>query len=73
MSYDRKLIKGETTTLKSEVVKVDECIKYIESCGYEIQSRNKGRYSFYNPNRPDEHKWMVFSLAELRETYHNGW
>lgn len=71
--YDRQLVKGLTLTAKSNVVKVFECIKYIESCGWELKRRTKGFYFFHNPNAHEGQRDMFFSLKELRETYHNGW
>jgi len=73
MSIDRILVKGVTTTEKAEVVKVDECIRYIESCGWLLKSRARGSYNFRNENAHINFRDMNFSLAELREAYHNGW
>lgn len=73
MTYDRRLVKGVTTTDKSQLVKVGECIKYIEACGWKLQQRARGYYFFYNSNANLAQRDMVFSLAELREAYHNGW
>lgn len=73
MSIERKLVKGVTTTDVAEVVKVDECIRYIESCGWLLQTRSRGYYNFYNENAHENFRTMIFSLAELREAYHNGW
>ena len=73
MSIDRQLVKGVTTTDVAEVVKVDECIRYIESCGWKLKTRSRGYYYFYNPNAAEFQRDMTFSLKELRETYHNGW
>ncbi len=73
MSIERQLVKGVTTTEVAEVVKVDECIRYIESCGWQLKTRSRGYYYFYNPNAAEFHRDMTFSLKELRETYHNGW
>lgn len=73
MSIDRHLTPGITLTDKAGVVKVDECVKYIESCGWTLKHRSKGYYYFYNPNAADYHRDLTFSLAELREAYLNGW
>lgn len=72
-AYDRRLVQGDTLTANSEVVKVGECIQYIESCGWKLKNRARGYYYFYNPNAHEGHRDMTFSLKELRETYHNGW
>lgn len=71
--YDRRFVKGVTTTDTAEVVKVDECIRYIEACGWKLTRRTTGYYSFHNPNANVAHRDMVFTLKELREAYHNGW
>ena len=73
MTYDRRLVKGVTTTLNAQLVKVDECIKYIEACGWELKHRARGYYFFYNTKASPGQQDMKFSLAELREAYHNGW
>jgi hypothetical protein len=70
--YERKLVKGVTTTLGRGLVTVTECIKYIESCGWKLTRQARGLYIFENPNSkilPE----ATFSLRELRDTYHNGW
>lgn len=72
MSIDRHLTPGVTLT-NNGVVKVDECIKYIESCGWTLQWRSKGYYGFYNPDADAYHRDLSFTLAELREAYLNGW
>jgi len=73
MSIDRHLTPGVTLTDKAKVVKVDECIKYIVSCGWTLKQRTKGYYLFNNPNAADYHRDLAFSLAELRHAYLNGW
>lgn len=71
--YDRRFVKGETTTNVAEVVKVDECIRYIEACGWKLMRRTTGYYAFRNPNATIDLREMTFTLKELREAYHNGW
>jgi hypothetical protein len=73
MSIERQLVKGVTTTDVAEVVKVNECIRYIESCGWLLKQRARGYYYFRNENANEGQRDMTFSLAELREAYHNGW
>jgi hypothetical protein len=73
MSIDRHLTPGVTLTDKAGVVKVDECIKYIESCGWTLRRRTTGYYAFHNPNANEVHRDMTFTLAELRHAYINGW
>lgn len=70
--YERKLVPGVTTTNGLQVVKVDECIAYIESCGWKLKNRTRGHYTFVNP-RSSVLPRVRFSLKELRETYAKGW
>lgn len=56
-----------------KIVKVEKCIEYIESTGWKLKQRARGYYYFRKENAPVEHRDMVFSLAELRKIYHNGW
>ena len=58
---------------RTGLVPVKECIKYIEGCGWMLKRRNKSFYLFRNEKANDVHKEMIFSLAELRETYETGW
>lgn len=71
--YPRRLLLGVTTTKKRGLVKAKECIKYIESCGWLFRGKNFGSYRFYNSSAQPEQRWMVFTLAGLRDAYINGW
>jgi hypothetical protein len=73
MSIERTLVKGVTTTDVAQVVKVDECIRYIESCGWLLKRRARGEYYFRNEKATEGQRDMTFSLAELRDAYLNGW
>lgn len=58
---------------KEKLPGVKECIAYIESCGWKLKNRGRSYYYFYNPDRPVEHKQMVFNLTELRHAFKHGW
>lgn len=73
MSIERRLVKGVTTTETAEVVKVGECIRYIESCGWLLKKRARGYYHFRNEKANESQRDMTFTLAELRESYLKGW
>ncbi len=77
-----------SNTPQKDMPNVEECIKYIESCGWKLIMRGKVRfnpnfkpskmtgaplYYFRNESANIWHKDFYFSLHELREAYRNGW
>lgn len=55
------------------LVPVEECINYIESCGWKLKTKSRGFYCFENPHASISFKTFNFTLKQLRETYKNGW
>ena len=58
----------------SRIPHVKECIKYIESCGYEYEYGYNGSYKFrkLSPTRPGMTE-VYFTLQDLRHAFKNGW
>ncbi len=61
-----------SNTPQKDMPNVEECIKYIESCGWKLITRGK-IYYFRNESANIWHKDFYFSLHELRDAYRNGW
>ena len=59
-------------TTKRKLPTVGECIAYIESTDYKLTSRKRGWYLFESPKCPAHCRVLSFSLAELRDTWRNG-
>ena len=58
---------------RNSLPKVNDCIAYIESCGWKLVNRYRTVYYFKNEDICIEHKQMRFTLSELRHAYVNGW
>ncbi len=58
---------------KEGLVPVNECIRYIESCGWKLTTKSRGFYCFENPHATISFRTFNFTLKQLRETYKNGW
>lgn len=56
------------------IPKVDDCIAYIESCGWKLETR-KARWYRFTPIAPrsDGKTCIAFTTTELRHAYTNGW
>ncbi len=50
--------------------RVQDCIKYIESCGWHFEYHSTQRYVFGNNNKAQT---IAFTLHELRDAVINGW
>jgi hypothetical protein len=57
---------------KDKKPKIDDCIEYIESCGWKLKSRKDGFFLFVNENCKVIQS-VVFDKCEIREAYKNGW
>ena len=58
---------------KDKLPKVGDCIAYIESCGWMLDSQYRGIYYFQNVDANMAHKLMRFTLTELRHAFKYGW
>lgn len=47
---------------------IQDCIKYIESCGWDFLYYNRPWYAFGNGK-----KTITFTLTEIREAFKFGW
>lgn len=55
-------------SFNGKVTTIDECKKYMESCGWSFQHRDIfGNYIFRNETRVVGQKELAFTLRELRE------
>jgi hypothetical protein len=68
------------TKLNNKIPKVKDCIKYIETCGWNlINYTNKYNAYLYwfkglnNRTNAAGNNTICFSLTELRDAYKNGW
>jgi hypothetical protein len=54
---------------------VKDCIKYIESCGWEFQYYNIGWYVFkrINGRKFASQSEVTFTLKEIRNAFKYGW
>lgn len=58
------------------IVKVKDCIAYIEGCGWKFIGRQYGSYWFKGNNGKTNmagSNTIPFTLTELRHAYNNGW
>jgi hypothetical protein len=58
------------------IVKVKDCIAYIEGCGWKFIGRQCGAYWFKSVNgrkTMSGNNKIPFTLTELRHAYNNGW
>lgn len=53
--------------------KIDDCIEYIESCGWRLVLRKRGTYLFHLKKRCEVIDYVEFTLKEIREAYLKGW
>ena len=58
---------------KNHIEPVENCIRYIESCGWILKARARSYYYFRNENASEGMRDQSFSLRELRDTFKNGW
>jgi hypothetical protein len=60
---------------KPIIVKVKDCIKYIEGCGWKLDYYNRPWYVFKSLQWPTSKnpRRVTFTLTELRHAYNNGW
>jgi len=56
------------------ITPVDQCIAYIESCGWKLETRERRWYRF-NRVTPAEGKsnFIAFTMTELRDAFNHGW
>ncbi len=55
---------------------VDQCIAYIESCGWKLETRESRWYRFTRANGQQgtpNPNFVSFTTAELRHAFLNGW
>jgi hypothetical protein len=56
------------------IVPVDDAIKYIESCGWKLRTREGKWYRFDKaPENTGSTNEVSFTLTEIRDAYNNGW
>ena len=61
------------TKNKEPLPTIKQCLKYMESCGYELTNQYHCVYYLRNENKPIEFKNFTFTLTELRHAYKFGW
>lgn len=60
---------------KLSLIKVGECISYVESLGYRLTTRGRGFYQFkiLDKSKRPEHNWeMNWTLNEMRHAVKYG-
>lgn len=55
------------------ITPVDQCIAYIESCGWKLRTRRLKWYRFdaTDPNKTTRE--VAFTLNQIRDAFNNGW
>ncbi len=55
------------------ITPVNQCIAYIESCGWKLETREGRWYRFTRLVRDCKPCFVAFTTRELRDAFNNGW
>lgn len=61
--------------MTNKLPKVEDCIAYVCSLGYDVLWRSRGRYCFHakpGSNRPAHNQIMTWTLGEMRHAVKYG-